>query len=247
MEEHSHNPNNGTGYDTITEEVSIDKESRNENNKSFIENDSVYGQSMASSEETARLTNSTSDMLTNNSFVSGIQRTFSETSKKAASYAMRYVDKLNIEPSFKFFSIFLIIGIGFLFVTVLSLPFLLLSPARFILSLSVGNLLVLVSFLFYYGSKEYFQIIFNESRIWLSISFLVSILCGVLTAFYKIYLLSLIFSVFEIIAFIMFLLSFIPGGRGGIEFFKSFFINTFFGIFGGIKEKFFKSSSELPQ
>lgn len=221
-------------YDTIGEET-IDNNASNKKNNI---NEGIFGRNISSEEDETEKLNKEGETSDNN-----ITQKIKYYSSNIGSYLISITNKIDIEPSFKLFSFNLCAGILFILFTFFSFPFLLLSPTKFLLTFSIGNILIIISFLFYYGSKEYFSIIFNSSRIWISILYLVSIIVGLALSVKQKYFLTLIFAGFQIVAVILFVLSFIPGGRSGIEFFKSFFISTFFSVFENVKNKLIKNGN----
>ena len=135
---------------------------------------------------------------------------------------------LNVEKNYKRFTLCLIIGLIFLFFSIISLPISLFNPSRFISSFSLGSLIIIFSFIFYYGSQEYSSIIFSRERRKLTISYLCSLLIG----FYFMmnptyYLISFGCNLIQFIILIMFVLTFIPGGERGIEFFLNNFLLSY--------------------
>ncbi len=120
------------------------------------------------------------------------------------------------------------IGLIFLFFSIISLPISLFNPSRFISSFSLGSLIIIFSFIFYYGSQEYTSIIFSRERRKYTISYLCSLLIG----FYFMmnptyYLISFGCNLIQFIILIMFVLTFIPGGERGIEFFLNNFLLSY--------------------
>ena len=134
----------------------------------------------------------------------------------------------NVEKNYKRFTLCLIIGLIFLFFSIISLPISLFNPSRFISSFSLGSLIIIFSFIFYYGSQEYSSIIFSRERRKYTISYLCSLLIG----FYFMmnptyYLISFGCNLIQFIILIMFVLTFIPGGERGIEFFLNNFLLSY--------------------
>lgn len=157
-----------------------------------------------------------------------------------------YIDKVTIQPNYKYFIILLGIGAVFMILSLFTLPMLILSPTKFVLTFGVGNILILSSFIFYFGGKEFILMMVAENRRWLTLSFFLSIFFGVLFAWRKHFFISLFFAIYQMIALVMFTLSFIPGGSAGISFIKGIFISSFSSLASSIKDKFKAKESELP-
>lgn len=167
-------------------------------------------------------------------------------SEKITTKSSAMAEKINIAPSYKYFLILLSIGGLFVFLSLMTLPMIVFSPARFVLTFGIGNVLILISFLFYFGGKEYCLMLFSEKRKWLSLLFVVSLLLGIVFAWRKHFIMSLAFALIQMTAMIMFTLSFIPGGAAGINAIAGFAKASMSSVFSGIKRKFSSQQSELP-
>jgi hypothetical protein len=125
-------------------------------------------------------------------------------------------DNIEIEKSYKTFFILLTMGLGLLCLSLVFLPFIILSPHKFILCFSFGSLIILISFIFVYGTKQYFEILFSANRFLFTILFLASIFLGIFLSLAGYFIFSVICAISQLITLIVFTLSFIPGGSGGI-------------------------------
>ena len=74
-----------------------------------------------------------------------------------------FSEKIDIAPSYKYFVILMGIGLVFIMLSLTMLPLLVLSPTKFVLTFGTGNLLILISFVFYSGGKEY---VFRKEKIY---------------------------------------------------------------------------------
>lgn len=180
------------------------------------------------------------------SLYSKVNQHLQTLSEKITTKSTEMAEKLNIAPSYKYFLILLSIGGLFVFLSLMTLPMIVFSPARFVLTFGIGNVLILISFLFYFGGKEYCLMLFSEKRRWLSLLFVVSLLFGILFAWRRHFIMSLVFALIQMTALIMFTLSFIPGGTAGINVIIGFAKGTVGNVFNGIKSKFGSQQSELP-
>jgi hypothetical protein len=136
------------------------------------------------------------------------------------------IDKIEIEKSIIIFLALFGTGILLLFLSLIFLPVIIVSPAKFSLCFALGSLLFLTSFLFWYGTKKYFEKIFSKERFWISIFFIVSIFIGCGFALGKHYLISLICSIFQLVSLVLFILTFLPGGKLGINCIKNIIKST---------------------
>ena len=137
------------------------------------------------------------------------------------------IDKIEIEKSIIIFLALFGSGILLLFLSLIFIPTIIISPAKFSLCFSLGSLLFLTSFLFWYGTKKYFEKIFSKERFWISIFFVVSIFIGCGFSLGKYYLISLVCSIFQLISLILFILTFLPGGKLGIDCIKNIIKSPF--------------------
>ena len=158
-----------------------------------------------------------------------------------------FSEKIDIAPSYKYFVILMGIGLVFIMLSLTMLPLLVLSPTKFVLTFGTGNLLILISFVFYFGGKEYVIMLFSEKRRYMSIGFVLSLLFGLFFAWRKHYILSLLFALVQMGTVIIFSLSFIPGGNEGIKFIGSTTKGALINLFTGLKNKFTsQQKSDLP-
>ena len=135
----------------------------------------------------------------------------SDCLKKISSY-------IEIEKSYKIFFLFL--------------PMILIAPKKFVSLFSMGSLITIFSFIFYYGTYDFLLMLFNKDRRWFTSGFLLSVGIGVYFSFYPTYMIiSIICSGFQMIVMFMFILSFIPGGQAGIDFMISIIVSPFKKIF----------------
>jgi hypothetical protein len=135
--------------------------------------------------------------------------------KKEKSFRQRLqetcIKKVQVQRNIRIFALLFFIGLGLLLFSIAYIPLIFVSPSKFSTCISIGGILILISFLFYYGTKEYFSKIFSRSRFWVSIIFILSIIIGCIVSYKKYYLVSIICCGLEIFTLLFFLGSFIPG------------------------------------
>jgi hypothetical protein len=126
---------------------------------------------------------------------------------------------IEVQTNYKAFFIVLAVGIIFVIFSLMSLPFVVIFPQKFVSLFSMGSVITLSSFIFIYGTGKYFKMLFEKSRLHYTIAYIVSIVLGFYFAFIKEYFLySLICAVIQMITLVIFCLTFIPGGSTGITF-----------------------------
>lgn len=136
-------------------------------------------------------------------------------------------ENIEVEKSYQTFFILLMIGLGLLCVSLIFLPVIIISPYKFVLCFSFGSLIILISFIFIWGTKAYFETLFSKNRFLFTLLFLSSILLGIMFAWSGYFFFSLLCSIFQLVSLIVFTLSFIPGGKVGISFIGSMLASPF--------------------
>lgn len=155
----------------------------------------------------------------------------SEVQNQPESYTDRVISMIEVEKSYTSFFVVLAFGFVVLFFSLMFLPFVILRPQKFVSLFSIGSFLIITSFIFIYGTKNYLNMLFNSSRRILTCLYLLSIFIGIYFSFNETYIIvSHICAILQLITLITFTLSFIPGGNMGISFmwnmFKSMFIRS---------------------
>ena len=120
---------------------------------------------------------------------------------------------------FTIFSILAISGIVCMILAFTFLPIIILSPHKFALLFTMGSGLILVSFSFLRGHIVLFKHLASIERLPFSASYGVSLIgtlyCSLVMGSY---LLTLVFSIIQVIALTYFLVSYIPGGTSALTF-----------------------------
>ena len=126
-------------------------------------------------------------------------------------------NRLQISPNMKLFFLCLALcGFNFFF-GLMSLPFIFFSPSKTLSYLSFANILLILSFLFYYGSNRFFGFLRDSHRFKITLIHIILIICGLFFPMFQGYIFSFILDLALIITTAMFLLTIVPGGQGGIN------------------------------
>ena len=145
------------------------------------------------------------------------RRSTSNTFSRIQNYLLGLTERLQISPNMKFFLLCLLIcGFNFFF-CLMSLPFIFLSPSKILSYLSFGNILLILSLLFYYGSNRFFGFLRDGKRFKITLIHILFIVCGLFFPMFQGYIFSFILDIALIITTVMFLLTIIPGGQRGIN------------------------------
>ena len=145
--------------------------------------------------------------------------------------AIAIITKVEVQKNMTVFLSLLGLGSLILCLSIFMLPFIITSPSKFSLCFAMGCILVLVSFLFYHGTKNYVIKLFDKKRFTITVLFICSILVGILFSFGKHYFISLFCSLFQLLSLVLFVLTFIPGGKNGIQCIKRQVSSPFVRIF----------------
>ena len=131
----------------------------------------------------------------------------------------KVLDIIEVEKSYTWFFVLIAFGGFFIFLSLLFLPIVIISPQKFVSLFSLGTLMIILSFIFIYGTKEYFNRLFATTRVLFTLLYLCSIVLGIYFSFVDSwFIISHICAVFQFITLIVFVLSFVPGGELGIKF-----------------------------
>jgi cation transport ATPase len=152
-----------------------------------------------------------------------------KTCKDKMAHAI--ISKVEVEKNITAFISLLGIGCFLICLSLLMLPLIITSPAKFSMCFGLGSVLVLISFLFYHGTKNYVLKLFEKKRFVITILFICSIFLGFIFSIGKHYFISLLCSLFQLISLILFVLTFIPGGKYGIRCIKNRLSSPFMNIF----------------
>lgn len=173
---------------------------------------------------------------TGNSFTNAFRNVTSvfrgqETKSEPETFTDKLLSYIEVEKSYT--SFFIVLGLGgfVLFLSMLFFPLAFIRPQKFVSLFSLGSFLTILSFIFIYGTKEYFKMLFNSSRALLSGLYFASIFIGIYFSFTDTWMIiSHICIILQFITLITFVLSFLPGGSAGINFIwstiKSFFVKS---------------------
>lgn len=148
--------------------------------------------------------------------------------------AQMIINTIEVKKNYTVFFSLLGLGSFLLCMSVFMLPFILTSPSKFSMCFAFGSILVLISFLFFHGTKAYVEKLFQKNRFWISLLFISSILLGIIFSIAGKYFFSLLCSLFQLFSLVMFILTFVPGGRKGIESIKKKLSSPFVRVFMGM-------------
>ena len=145
--------------------------------------------------------------------------------------ANKIIEKIEVEKSIGIFSVLICIGTALIIFSFFLLPLIIISPKKFSFCFAVGSIFVLISFMFLVGTRNYITKLLDNRRIFISISFILSIFIGIGCSLGNHYFISLICSGVQLISMVMFVLTFIPGGRAGIDCIKNALTSPFTKLF----------------
>ena len=144
-----------------------------------------------------------------------------------------FISKIQVETSYIRFGIVFFTGMAIIILSFLFLPLILITPKKFTLLFALGTFVSISSFIFYFGTNKFFDVLFNKDRIWFTVAYLAGFFgCLFFPSFFgKNYILILFFSGLEMISTLFFILTFIPGGYSSIKMFTNIFFSQFKRLF----------------
>ena len=145
--------------------------------------------------------------------------------------AVAIISKIEVERNITVFLALLGFGSLLLCFSIFMIPFIITSPSKFSMCFAFGSSLVLISFLFYHGTKNYIMKLFDKKRFTITVLFICSILVGIIFSIGKHYFISLLCSIFQLISLVLFVLTFVPGGKNGINCIKRQVTSPFVRVF----------------
>ena len=142
----------------------------------------------------------------------------SMTFNRIQNYLLNLTERLRISPNMKLFLLCLIIcGVNF-FLLLMSFPMIFISPSKILGYLSFGNILLIMSLLFYYGSNRFFGFLRDNKRFKITLIHILLIICGLFfLPMFQGYIFSFFLDLALIFTTLMFILTMIPGGQSGIN------------------------------
>ncbi|XP_073125923.1 protein transport protein sft2 isoform X1 [Henckelia pumila] len=169
-----------------------------------------------------------------NDTVSG---TFSVVSKGVRDIPGNFQSATSYIPSGKalvYFGLFLASGVFFVFIAFsLFLPVIALVPQKFAICFTIGCAFIIGSFFALKGPKNQFDHMTSKERLPFTLAF---IGCMVGTIYVSMvlhsYLLSLSFSLFQVLALAYYAISYFPGGSSGMKFLLSYLTSSIMKCFG---------------
>ena len=199
----------------------MNKQNKDEEFKGFYENSRI----VINDNESGQTNNNNNNHSSNNNPLTGIQ-----------NYLLNISNRLQIQSNMKlFFLCLLICGFNF-FSCLISLPFIFISPSKILSSLSFGNILLILSFLFYYGSHRFFGFLRDSKRFRITLIHIILIFFGLCLPMFRGYFLSFILAIALIITTVMFFLTILPGGQSGINAIQGSLYSIFFELFKRFKK-----------
>lgn len=181
---------------------------------------------------------------------SPITNQFLRLGKYFQSLIAKLSNKISVQQSYKYFLIFLALGLLLLFFSLLCIPFVIFNPGKLLRLLTFGNIFIMLCFLFYYGSKDFFAFLVDQKRTCIMFSHISGVIISLFVSlFIGGYFLQFLLDFILCITTVMFILTLIPGGEGGIAGIKRMLISPLKLLFNSFKGKIFGESNDsgLPK
>ncbi len=178
-----------------------------------------------------------SESLGNNqskSIFSSIKNIFSkqnQSNQEEDTVKEKLIRLFEVEISYTYFIVTFAIGFLVLFISLFFLPYAIIKPQKFVSLFSLGSVIIVSSFIFLNGTRNFISKLFDSGRKVFTILFLVSIFVGIYFSYNETYIIiSHLCALFHLLSLVSFVLIFIPGGYLGINF-----------LWGSVKSIFVKS------
>jgi hypothetical protein len=127
-------------------------------------------------------------------------------------------ESVEVEKNYTYFFIVFAVGLLFIILSFFHLPLIIFFPGKFSSLFSIGSLIILLSFIFIYGTCQFLGMLFKKERCVYTIIYLFSVIGGFIFSYlYNYYIVVLICTSVQLISIIIFILTFIPGGYSGIS------------------------------
>ncbi|EEF30212.1 Protein transport protein SFT2, putative [Ricinus communis] len=170
-----------------------------------------------------------------NDSVSG---TFNVVSKGVRDIPGSFQSATSNIPSGKalmYFGLFLATGVFFVFIAfALFLPVIVLMPQKFAICFTLGCVFIIASFVALKGPKNQFAHMTSKERLPFTLGFIGSMAGTIYVSMVlHSYILSVLFSVIQVLALAYYAISYFPGGSAGMKFLSSSLISSVTRCFGG--------------
>ncbi|KAL5798160.1 hypothetical protein ACOSQ2_002980 [Xanthoceras sorbifolium] len=136
--------------------------------------------------------------------------------------------------SLMYFGVFLAAGVFFIFIAfTMFLPVIVLVPQKFAICFTIGCALIVASFFALKGPKNQLAHMFSKERLPSTLVFIGSMVgtIYVLMVLHS-YILSVLFSVLQVVALLYYAVSYFPGGSVGLKFLSSTLTSSILNCFG---------------
>ncbi|KAK4439667.1 protein transport protein SFT2 [Sesamum alatum] len=133
-----------------------------------------------------------------------------------------------------YFGLLLASGVFFIFIAfTLFLPVIVLVPQKFAICFTVGCAFIIGSFFALRGPKNQFNHMFSKERLPFTIGFISSMIGTIYVSMVlHSYVLSVLFSVLQVMALAYYSISYFPGGSAGLKFLSSSITSSILKCFG---------------
>ena len=154
-----------------------------------------------------------------------------------------YLKTFHIVSSYRNFVVLLIIGLIFIFISVIELPTFILTPTQFLIFFNIGNVLIFFALFFYYGSQQFLVFLVERTIKRIIFCYIFTLIIGMIIARRKHYFLSLLMAYIQIIISALFVISMIPGEKNGIDFIKNYIEQPIISFLYFVKNYFFPKNN----
>ncbi|XP_042485920.1 protein transport protein sft2-like [Macadamia integrifolia] len=163
--------------------------------------------------------------------------TFNVVSKGVMDLPGNFQSAASSVPSGKslmYFGLLLATGVFFIFIAfTMFLPVMVLMPQKFAICFTLGCAFIIGSFFALKGPKNQLAHMSSKERLPLTLGFVASMVGTIYVSMVlHSYILSVLFSVFQVLALLYYAISYFPGGSAGVKFLTSALMSSILRCFG---------------
>ena len=156
----------------------------------------------------------------------------------------KFSEKIQVKQSYKYCLIFLALGVLLFLFALFYIPFVIFNPGKLLRLLSFANIFIMLCFLFYYGSQEFFAFLIDKKRTGIMFGHLLAVCSSLFVSlFIGGYFLQLLLDIILCITTVMFILTLIPGGQEGIKGIQRMLISPMLLILNNFKNRFTEANN----
>ena len=136
------------------------------------------------------------------------------------------ISSIQAEISYMKFGIMFMSGLAVIGISMIYLPIILIKPKKFAQLFALGTFVSISSFIYYYGTFKFFELLFKRDRICFTLLYIIGFLGTFIFPIFlgNNYFIILACSSLEVFSTLVFILTFLPGGYSSIQMIINFML-----------------------